>query len=106
MYEFGVTRYFDNGWHVSAGYVFNENSVPDAHYTPLAADMDRHFLSIGTGRKGKHLDFDVMYQFGYGPPRTVTGSTPSTVGQIAGQTADGTYEFISHAILISAGWHF
>ena len=23
MYEFGVTRYFDNGWHVSGGYVFN-----------------------------------------------------------------------------------
>jgi len=34
MYEFGVTRYFDNGWHASAGCVYNENSVPNANYTP------------------------------------------------------------------------
>jgi long-chain fatty acid transport protein len=27
LYELGVTRYFDNGWHVSAGYVFDQNSV-------------------------------------------------------------------------------
>ena len=106
MYEFGVTRHFDNGWHMSAGYLFNENSVPDAHYTPLAADLDRHFFSVGAGRKGKRLDFDVVYQFGYGPAHTVTGSTPSTVGQIAGQTADGTYEFTSHAVLLTVGFRF
>ena len=106
IYEFGVTRYFDNGWHVSAGYVYNENSVPDAHYTPLAADLDRHFLCVGTGRKGKRFDFDVAYQLGYGPARTVTGSTPSTAGQIAGQTADGTYDFISQAVLVTVGMHF
>ena len=76
MYEFGVTRYFDNGWHVSAGYVFNENSVPNKYYTPLAADMDRHFFSIGAGHAGKTFDFDLAYQFGYGPTHTVTGSTP------------------------------
>ncbi len=55
MYEFGVTRYFDSGWHVSAGYVFNENSVPNAYYSPLAADMDRHFFSLGAGRNGKTI---------------------------------------------------
>jgi long-chain fatty acid transport protein len=107
MYEFGVTRYFDSGWHVSAGYVFNENSVPDAYYTPLAADMDRHFFSVGAGRKGKRFDFDVTYQLGYGPAHTVTGSTPSsTPGQFAGQSADGTYHFISHAVFVTVGLHF
>jgi long-chain fatty acid transport protein len=107
MYEFGVTRYFDNGWHASAGFVYNENSVPDAYYTPLAADMDRYFLTAGAGYKGKRFDFDVAYQFGYGPTHTVTGSTPSTIGgQIAGQTADGNYGFISHAVLVTVGMHF
>ena len=101
-YEFGVTRYFDNGWHVSAGYIFNENSVPDAHYLPVIADEDRHFFSVGTGYKGKRFDFDIAYQFGYGPDRTVTGSAPSSTGQ----TADGTYNFISHAVAVSVGWHF
>lgn len=101
-YEFGATRYFDNGWHVSAGYIYNENSVPDAHYTPLVADLDRHFISIGAGLKREHFNFDVAYQFGYGPTRTVTGSAPSATGQ----TADGRYEYFSHAIAMSAGWHF
>ena len=100
-YEFGATRYFDNGWHVSAGYIFNQNSTPDANYTPLVADLDKHFFSVGVGRKGKEYDFDVAYQFGYGTS-TVTGSAPSA----AGQTADGNYEFISHALSVSVGWHF
>jgi long-chain fatty acid transport protein len=107
MYEFGVTRYFDHGWHVSGGYVFNQNSVPDKYYTPLVADMDRNFFSIGGGHKGQTFDFDVAYQFGYGPTRTVTGSTPSsTPGQNAGQSADGKYSFNSQAVIVSVGMHF
>jgi long-chain fatty acid transport protein len=107
MYEFGVTRYFDDGWHASAGFVFNENSVPNTYFTPLMADLDRYFFSVGAGHKGKRFDFDIAYQFGYGPTHTVAGSTPSTIGgQIAGQTADGTYDFISHAVLVTVGMHF
>jgi len=107
LYEFGVTRYFDNGWHVSAGYVFNETSIPDAYYTPLAADLDRHFFSVGTGYKGKRFDCDIAYQFGYGPAHTVSGSTPSSIsGVIAGQTADGKYDFISHAVMVTVGMQF
>jgi len=107
MYEFGVTRYFDNGWHVSAGYVFNENSVPDKYYTPLAADMDRDFFSIGAGHDGKIFDFDIAYQFGCAPAHTVTGSTPSsTPGSDAGQSADGKYGFSSHALFVTVGVHF
>ncbi len=107
IYELGVTRYFDNGWHVSAGYVYNETSVPDAYYTPLAADLTRHFFSIGAGRKGRRFDFDVTYQFGYGPAHTVSGSTPSSLSGVNNsQTADGKYDFISHAVLVTVGMHF
>jgi long-chain fatty acid transport protein len=105
-YEWGVTRYFDNGWHVSAGYIFNENSVPDAHYTPLVSDMDRHFFSVGTGYNAKHWNFDVAYQFGYGPDRQVSGSA-APLGYPAGyHPADGTYGFISHAVSLSVGYRF
>ncbi len=102
LYKFGVTRYFDNGWHVSAGYVYNENSVPDANYSPLVADLDRHFFSLGTGCIGKLFDFDVAYQFCYGPSHTVSGSEPS----FGGQTADGTYKFNSQAVILTVGMHF
>ncbi len=99
-FEWGATRYFDNGWHASAGYIFNQNSVPDANYSPLVADLDRHFLSVGVGHKGKSLDFDIAYQFGFGPTRTVSGATGASA------PANGDYSFISHAIAVSAGWHF
>jgi long-subunit fatty acid transport protein len=74
--------------------------VPDAHYTPLVADLDKHFLSVGVGHKGKSFDFDIAYQFGYGPTRNVSGAT----GQSA--PANGNYSYISHAVSVSAGWHF
>ena len=105
-FEWGATHYFDNGWHVSAGYIFNENSVPDAHYTPLVADLDRHFFSVGFGHKGKSFDFDVAYQFGYGPARTISGSAAPPGYPSGYHPADGTYSFISQAIAVSAGWHF
>jgi long-chain fatty acid transport protein len=107
MYEFGVTRYFDNGWHASAGFVYSENSVPDRHYSPLAADLDRYFFSAGAGYKGKHFNFDIAYQLGYGPRHTVRGSEPSSVpASSTGQTADGNYDFISHAVSVSVGCSF
>ena len=102
FYEFGATRYFPSGWHVSGGYIYNENSVPDAHYSPLVADLNKHFFSVGVGYKAARFDFDVAYQFGYGPTRTVTGSAPS----VAGQTADGQYQFFSQALAASVGIHF
>lgn len=107
MYELGVTRYFENGWHVSGGYCFNENSVPDQYYSPLAADLDRHFFSLGVGFTGKVFNFDLAYQFGYGPDHTVTGSQPSTKpSNFSGETADGTYQFISQAVSVSVGMKF
>lgn len=107
LWSFGATRYLAKGWHVSAGYVFNENSVPDKFYTPFAADLDRHFICAGLGRAGERWHFDVTYQFGYGPAHGVRGSRPSPQPALfTGQTADGTYEFVSHALLLTAGVRF
>jgi len=102
-YEFGATRYLSKSWLVSAGYIFNENSVPDSHYSPLVTDSDRHFFSLGVGYRGKRFDVDLAYQFGYAPTRTVTGSASSIPG---GQTANGQYSFMSNALALSVGMHF
>ena len=101
-YEFGATRYLGGGWSVSAGYIFNENSVPDHDFTPLVADLDRHFVSFGGGYKHGRLSVDLAYQLGYGPTRTVTGNPVNS----SGQSANGEYDFLSHALLLSMGWHF
>jgi long-chain fatty acid transport protein len=104
-YEFGATRYLGDGWSVSGGYIYNQNSVPDATYSPLVADLDRQFISVGAGRKGEHFSFDVAYQFGFGLTRTVTGSAPSGFAPPY-ETADGKYKYCSHAVFVTAGWHF
>jgi long-chain fatty acid transport protein len=108
MYEVGATRYFDNGWHVSGGFVYSENSVPDAFYSPLAADMDRYFVCLGAGFKKQHFSCDLAYQVGWGPTHTVTGSTPTAKPTLldSGQRANGAYDYISNAILLTVGWHF
>lgn len=105
--KLGATRYFDDGWYASAGYLFNQNSVPDDYYSPVAADLDRHVLTLGLGRKWSKYSVDLAYQFCYGPDRTVSGSQPSsTAANFTGQTADGTYGFISHGLLVSVGMRF
>ncbi len=105
--KFGATRYFDNGWRASAGYVFNENSVPSAFYSPLVADLDRHFFTVGIGRDWSRYSLDLAYQYGFAPTRTVTGSeSPSKPAKIASQTPDGKYDFESHALLLSFGVKF
>lgn len=107
MYELGVTRYLANGWHLSAGYVFNENSVPNHYYLPTTADLDRHFFTVGVGHQGRRFDFDFAYQFGYGAAREVTGSIPpSQPVPTVDRLADGTYDFISHAVFVTVGVHF
>ena len=107
FYEFGVTRMWDNGWHVSGGYIYSENSVPSTTFTPLVPDSNRHIFSIGFGKQYDHLNWDVAYQFAYGPDRTVSGSTTLPVGPLpVASTADGQYEFTSHALTFSVGYRF
>ena len=108
MYEFGVTRYFNNGWHVSGGYVFNENSVPDTYYTPLVADLNRNFFSLGTGFSGKRFNFDIAYQLGFAFKNTVEDSSASVkvISVSTGQNANGTYGFSSSAIIATVGMNF
>jgi long-chain fatty acid transport protein len=102
-YAFGATRYLGRGWHVSGGYIYNENSVPDQTYNPLISDQNRNFFSAGFGYQGRHFDFDLAYQFGYGPSRTVTGSPLSVP---FGQSADGEYTYWSQAFGATLGWRF
>ena len=107
IHSIGVTRQLGSEWHASVGYAFSQNSVTDTYYSPLVADLDRHFVTCGLGRKGKHWDFDVAYQYGFADERKVEGSLPgSTPSRNFGQNGDGTYDFTSHAVAISIGYRF
>lgn len=97
--EAGVTRYFENGLHVSGGYVYLQNSVPEKSFTPLVPDQDLHVFSAGVGGQRERLTWDATYQLSYGPGRNIAGS-------IYGPTVAGRYKFTSHAFVVSLGYHF
>lgn len=97
MYQFGVTRYLEDGWRIDGGYIFSENSIPEATFEPLVADSDRHVFSLGAGKSWKQWKVHAGYQFAYGPTRTVN---------LSGGEYNGDYTFYSHAVTFTVGYRF
>jgi long-chain fatty acid transport protein len=98
MYNFGVTRQLGDGWFVSAGYIYSENSAPDATFTPLNPDSDLQLGSIGFGHRGEKIGWALGYHFAYNGGRTVTGNYNPTV--------NGEYETFNHAVNASVRFRF
>lgn len=98
MYEFGVTRYFDDGWWASAGYIYSENSVPDATLSPLNPDSDLHLGSVGVGKRGEVWSWAVGYHFAYNGGRDVRGNIANP---FSGQSANGEFKTFNHAVNVS-----
>ena len=103
LYEVGVTRYLNNGYFVSAGYFFSENSTSERNFTPIVPDTDLHVGSVGVGFRGAHWRWALSFQLITGPTRTVEGSTSTS---ILGESADGDYQWFNQALNFSVGYHF
>lgn len=100
VYSLGASYFCENGWVLSGGYEFSENSVPDESFNPAIADSDRHIFSLGVNRYFERWDVGLAYQLGYGPTRTISETAPPTL------LANGEYEFISHAVSVQLGLRF
>ena len=59
IYEAGITRTWESGWHASVGYIYAENVVPDETFTPAVPDSARHAFSTGFGYVGERWSFDL-----------------------------------------------
>lgn len=93
MYQIGATRYLADGYRVSGGYVFSENSVPDEDFSPLVPDSDRHLLTVGYGRSHDRLSWDIGLQYGLSPTRRVPESEAPANGEYKTFTAAATVTF-------------
>ncbi len=103
MYELGITRQLGNGYFVSAGYIYSENSVPDATFSPLNPDANLHLGSLGFGHRGERWGWAIGYHFAYNGGRHVVGSP---VNPLSGETADGEYKVFNQAINVSFRYTF
>ena len=98
FYEFGATRYLKNGYYVSAGYFFSEQTTTEATFTPIVPDTDLHIGSLGVGRKGERWDWAIAAQLIAGPSRTIDNHVNSTV--------NGRYQLWTPTLSFSLGYHF
>jgi long-chain fatty acid transport protein len=100
MYELGVTRYFDKGYYVSAGYFYSPASTSTQYFTPLVPDTDLHVGSVGGGYKGKHWDWAAAFQLIAGGWRSVT--VDSSINPVV----NGQYRLFTPTLSFSVGYHF
>lgn len=98
IWELGATRFFEGGWHASAGYTFVENAVPDGDFTPIVPDANRHYFQLGMGRDYERFSWQLTYQFTHAPDRAVSGNT--------NVLPNGEYDLESQAFGVSAGYRF
>jgi long-chain fatty acid transport protein len=103
MTGLGASRYFDDGWFISAGYFFSQNSTSERNFNPIVPDTDLHVGSAGFGYKAKHWNFALAGQIIAGGWRTVNDGEPSP---ISGQTADGKYRWFNQSVNCSVGYRF
>lgn len=106
MYEFGVTRQLPKGYFLSAGYIYSENSSPDANFTPLIPDCNLSLYSVGFGHKGEHWGWAFSYTLAIDPSRTVAGSSYDKQGALPSTTVNGTYRTLNNALNFAASFKF
>jgi hypothetical protein len=77
-------------------YIATADNPTAIYYNPAGITrLEGNNVSVGVGRKYEHRRRDVAYQLAYGHSRKVTGSNPNF---LTGESADGRYEFSTHAL--------
>ena len=98
FYEFGVTRYLKNGYYLSAGYFFSEQTTSERYFTPAVPDTDLHVGSLGVGYHGRHWQWAAAGQIIAGDWRTINDNVNPTV--------NGRYRLWTPTLSLSVGYRF
>ncbi|WP_269525855.1 OmpP1/FadL family transporter [Coraliomargarita parva] len=101
IWELGATRFFDNGWHLSAGYTYVENAVPDQEFLPIVPDSDRHFFALGVGGEVGQFTWQLTYQYAIASDRSVDNAEVHPFGAV-----DGDWDLDSQAVAFSLNYSF
>ncbi|PXA04776.1 hypothetical protein DDZ13_06300 [Coraliomargarita sinensis] len=101
FYELGATRFFEGGWHASAGITYTENAIPSEEFSPLVPDANRTFLNFGIGRDYENLSWQVTYQFSVDTERQLSSQPGDPSFPI-----NGEYDLESQSIAASLSYRF
>lgn len=89
----GATYKLSKNWLLRGGYLYSENSQPEANFTPAVCVNDRHVFSLGVGWRGETRNVDLAYAFVYNPIRTI--------GSAAQPAFNGNYKHQWHVLSLS-----
>jgi len=95
FYELGGTRYFSNGLHVSAGYIYSRNSVRMRASIPGSRTRTAIF-SAPESATNQEIHLGSGLSIFLWPPRSINN----------GSGADGNYTFTAQAVSLSFGYQF
>ncbi|TKB23048.1 hypothetical protein FCL47_24065 [Desulfopila sp. IMCC35006] len=97
-YMFGVSYQIDEGYRFSAGYLYEENPVPDRTYEPAASGQDKHTLTVGVAKRFTNITGRVSYAYDFYKDREISNNGTSSL-------LNGNYSQKNQMVALTLSWH-
>ena len=98
-YLFGASYLTDSGYRLSAGYLYEENPVPDETFEPGTSGLDKHTLTAGIGGEFRDIGWRISYAYDIYEDRDIENSGVDA-------TMNGTHSQKNQSLAISFAYHF
>lgn len=89
-------------WKLRAGYVYDQNPVPDAHFDTRNPDAARQGIAIGAGYTSGRVTIDSAYLYMVFKTRHITDSVADGTTQVL----NGTYKSEAHLFGLTVAYKF
>lgn len=88
-----------------AGYVYNQNATPEAHWRPSLPNTDTHFLTTGFGWTKGRVTLDGALQLIFYETRTIDNNVDGNEDR-SSSSVDGTYRTFAPCVSLAATTRF
>jgi long-chain fatty acid transport protein len=99
---FGAQYRLNPGWLLMAGYLYENNPIPNRTFEPSNPDANTHVFSVGTSVRVKAFEATLAYALQHETSR----HKDNDIGADTGFPANGTYKSTLHLVALSLGYRF
>lgn len=92
-------------WKLRAGYLYDNNPVPEDHFETRVPDADRQALSIGAGYTVNKVTIDASYMYIWFKNRTI-GNSLMDDATLTPTALNGTYKSSINAVALMVSYKF
>jgi long-chain fatty acid transport protein len=98
-YMLGASYQTEAGYRVSAGYLWEENPVPDATFEPTASGLDKQTFTLGLGKQVGIITVRTSYAFDHYKDRDIQNSGKAML-------LNGTHSQNNHSLALTLAYRF